>query len=247
MDLKTERDYGHANDRTRPSGSRCGEATSTNPCPKMNPDPERERAQATGPFSKTGLTPEDQRFCIALARETILRISKGSPPPEPAATQLSPAVLKPQACFVTLLKDGHLRGCIGQTIATRPLYESVISSAEGAAARDPRFPPVHPDEVAQLHIGISVLTAPVPLMASSPEHLLEQIEPLRHGVLFRLKGVTSTFLPQVWHELPDKVQFMERLARKAGFGPHEWRNADAVISVYEAESFEEPQSGPDFI
>jgi AmmeMemoRadiSam system protein A len=196
---------------------------------------------------RLGLGPEDRIFCLRLARETIRCVTNGSQLPSPTSEQLSAPLLADRACFVTLHISGHLRGCIGQTIATKPLYESIISSAEGAAMRDPRFPQVQPGEVDQLQIEISVLTTPTPIHADSPEHLLELIEPGRHGVLFRLSGITSTFLPQVWHELPDKVMFMERLARKAGFGPNAWRDSQAEIAVYEVESFEEAQSGSYFI
>jgi len=196
---------------------------------------------------RLSLSPEDRSFCLRLARETIRCVADGSLLPSPNREQLNAPLLADRACFVTLHISGHLRGCIGQTIATKPLYESIISSAEGAAMRDPRFPPIQPGEVDQLQIEISVLTTPMPIHADSPEHLLELIEPGRHGVLFRLSGITSTFLPQVWHELPDKVKFMERLARKAGFGPHAWRDSHTEIAVYEVESFEDAQSGSYFI
>lgn len=208
----------------------------------------RESAPDDDPQSKRlSLSPEDRFFCLRLARETIRCVTDGSPLPSPNPEKLSASLLADRACFVTLHISGHLRGCIGQTIATRPLYQSIITSADGAAVRDPRFPPIQPNEVDQLQLEISVLTTPTPINADSPEHVLERIEPGRHGVLFRLRGATSTFLPQVWHELPDKVKFMERLARKAGFGPHAWRDPQAEIAVYEVESFEETQGASHFI
>jgi uncharacterized protein len=116
-----------------------------------------------------------------------------------------------------------------------------MENARGAALRDHRFPPVTRDEVDRIHIEISVLTEPQPLKFGSPEELLEKLQPHRDGVVLEIGGRGATFLPQVWEQLPDKVEFLNHLARKAGCEPEAWRGKDVNVSIYHAEAFEEPK------
>ena len=138
----------------------------------------------------------------------------------------APAVLREhRGCFVTLTKDGSLRGCIGSLEGRLPLVEGVREAAVGAATRDPRFPPLAPDELASVCIEISVLGSLQPLPAASPGELLACLEPGRDGVVLSCGAHRATFLPQVWEQIPDKVTFLEQLARKAGLGAGEWKGA----------------------
>jgi AmmeMemoRadiSam system protein A len=114
-----------------------------------------------------------------------------------------------------------------------------MDTAGQAALRDPRFPPVEPDELPRLRVEISVLTQPEPLTFHSPEELLAKLQPGRDGVVLRVGGRMATFLPQVWAQVSDKTSFMNQLALKAGFPPSTWRGPDATVSIYHAESFAE--------
>jgi AmmeMemoRadiSam system protein A len=107
--------------------------------------------------------------------------------------------------------------------------------------RDPRFPPVRLDEVKGIHIEISVLTEPQPLSFSSPEDLLNKLKPGQDGVVLQIGPNRATFLPQVWEQLPDKVQFLNDLAQKAGCAPGDWRGKNVSVSIYHAEAFGEPE------
>ena len=109
--------------------------------------------------------------------------------------------------------------------------------------RDSRFPAVTPGEVDCIKIEISVLTEPQPLAFSSSEDLLGKLHPNRDGVILCIGPRTSTFLPQVWEQLPDKAQFLNHLAQKAGCKPSAWRGKDAQVSVYHVECFEEGEGG----
>src|SRR5665647_2590608 len=80
------------------------------------------------------------------------------------------------AAFVTLTKNGRLRGCIGYTEAVAPLFKVVQECAVAAATEDPRFPPVSPKELPSLRVEISVLT---PLVSIRPE----EVEVGRHGLM----------------------------------------------------------------
>jgi AmmeMemoRadiSam system protein A len=185
------------------------------------------------------LAAPERKFLLELARKSLKNAATGATLPELAAAEVPPKLAEKRACFVTLTKNGALRGCIGHLTAIEPLYQAVIDNARYAAVRDPRFPAVTPGEVDQIKIEISVLTEPQPLPFSSPEDLLSKLHPNEDGVLLRLGPRTSTFLPQVWEQIPDKVQFLNHLAQKAGGDPSDWRGKDTQVSIYHVECFEE--------
>jgi AMMECR1 domain-containing protein len=93
--------------------------------------------------------------------------------------------------------------------------------------------------VDQLEIEISVLTEPLPLFFSSPEDLLHQLQPGVDGVVLQIGRREATYLPQVWEQIPDKVDFLNNLAEKAGCEPSAWRQPGTSVSIYHVESFKE--------
>jgi MEMO1 family protein len=181
----------------------------------------------------------ERKFLLDLARKTVAKVAAGGSLPEVAATDVPSKLAEKKACFVTLTKSGTLRGCIGHLTAMAPLHQAVVDNARNAALRDPRFPPVQPDELDQLKIEISVLTEPQPLPFSSPDDLLSKLHPNEDGVLLHIGSRTATFLPQVWAQIPDKVEFLNHLSQKAGCEPSAWRGKDVSVSTYHVECFEE--------
>ena len=185
----------------------------------------------------------DRKFLLELARKTLVSVTAGGSVPEVAEKDVPPKLAEKQACFVTLTKDGALRGCIGHLTAMEPLHQAVADNARNAALRDPRFLPVKPDELDKIKIEISVLTEPQPLAFSSPEDLLSKLHPNEDGVLLHIGPRTATFLPQVWAQIPDKVKFLEHLSEKAGCEPSDWRGKGVSVSIYHVECFEEEHAG----
>jgi AmmeMemoRadiSam system protein A len=116
-----------------------------------------------------------------------------------------------------------------------------MENARNAALHDPRFPPVLPREIDRLEIEISVLTAPQPLIFASPEDLLQKLKPHQDGVVLRMGGRSATYLPQVWDQLPDKVDFLNHLAEKAGCASDAWRGPDTSVFIYHVEAFKESE------
>jgi AmmeMemoRadiSam system protein A len=181
------------------------------------------------------LTDQDKQFFLTLARQALEKAVKQEPPPAPRNV---PAVGREKCgCFVTLTKGGNLRGCIGYLDARKPLYEAVIDNAKNAALADPRFPKVAPKELKQLKVEVSVLTRPVPLAYDDPQDLLDKLAPGKDGLILRKGMSQSTFLPQVWDQIPDKVEFLEHLSRKAGLPGDAWKSAQYLR--YHAIHFEE--------
>jgi AmmeMemoRadiSam system protein A len=186
---------------------------------------------------------KERKFLLDLARGTLSRVSTnaGAPGPGVNPKELSPKLSESKACFVTLTENGELRGCIGHIVPQEALYQAVVDNARNAATRDPRFEPVRPEEVKRIKIEISVLTEPQPLGFSSPEELLNKLEPGEDGVVLRIGSRGATYLPQVWEQLPDKVQFLNHLAEKAGCAPDDWRGRNVSVSIYHVEAFAEPE------
>jgi len=141
--------------------------------------------------------------------------------------------------FVTLEKDGELRGCIGETTPRQPLHLAVRSCAIKSATSDTRFPPVIEEELEELQITISILGYPTLVHVADPERYLEVLRPLRDGVILVHQGRRSTFLPQVWEALPDPEQFLSRLCIKQGSPPDAWRSPETQLYRYGALVFGE--------
>jgi AmmeMemoRadiSam system protein A len=193
------------------------------------------------PARSCGALASGQRLLLLhLARRTLEEVVRQQPATVPNPDHLEAPLLETRACFVTLEKQTSLRGCIGHLIARKPLYAAVIDATREAASTDPRFAPVNPDELEDITLEISVLSNLAPLTFSTAEHLLAQLEPHRHGVVLHFEDKTATFLPQVWEQIPDPIDFLNRLALKGGWEPSTWRDARCRVSVYEVESFQEP-------
>jgi AmmeMemoRadiSam system protein A len=190
------------------------------------------------------LTAAERKFLLDLARTTLRSVTTNGPVPEVAAIDVPQKLTEKKACFVTLTKNGALRGCIGHLTAIEPLHQAVAENARNAALRDPRFSPVESDGLDQIKIEISVLTDSQPLQFTSPDDLLSKLHPNEDGVLLHIGPRTATFLPQVWAQLPDKVEFLNHLSQKAGCEPSAWRGKDVTVSTYHVECFEEEHAHP---
>lgn len=183
-----------------------------------------------------GVSDEQGARLVRMARSALhaaLRAPRGAP--EPDADLLAPG-----ATFVTLTQDGQLRGCIGSLQARRPLAEDVRANAIAAALHDPRFEPVSAQEAASLRVEVSVLTPARPLHFANQAHALWQLQPGVDGVVFeclhRGRDYRSTFLPQVWEQLPDVITFMAHLKAKAGLAQDFW-SPEVRLSVYHVQKF----------
>ena len=129
------------------------------------------------------------------------------------------------ACFVTLTEDGELRGCIGSLEARQELWKDVIENAIHTGFDDFRFNPLSLNEIPKIKIEISVLTKPEKLNYKNEEDLLKKIDD-KMGIILQKGRNSATFLPQVWEEIPDKVEFLEHLSMKAGLSEDAWKDAE---------------------
>jgi hypothetical protein len=163
--------------------------------------------------------PEEQgRILLTIARESLaeaLGLGASSPRGEPWLRE-------PGATFVTLRQRESLRGCVGTVRAYRPLGEDVFANARAAAFHDTRFPPVTPRDYPALALEVSLLTPPEPLPFCTEEEACCLVRPGEDGLIFECQGHRSTFLPQVWEQLPDPRHFLAHLKHKAGLPSGYW-------------------------
>jgi len=179
------------------------------------------------------LTEEDRRVLVTFARETIDRfVTTGT---APISRDTAPRLLRRQGAFVTIRKDGQLRGCIGRLIPDGPLHWLVGAVALEAAAADPRFGPVRPGELGHLEIEVSLLTTP--RQVAGPDDLV----PGRDGVVLVKDGKSAVFLPEVAaDEGWTRDQWLDALSAKAGLGEGAWRQG-ALLFAFRTEVIREPR------
>lgn len=137
-------------------------------------------------------------------------------------SDLPPALQELGATFVTLHIDDTLRGCIGTLEAFRPLAQDVSENAFAAAFRDSRFTPLRANEEHNLRIHISLLHPPTLLRCENEASLLQALRPGVDGLILRDGRHLATFLPSVWTQLPQPVEFLHQLKVKAGLAKSHW-------------------------
>ena len=141
--------------------------------------------------------------------------------------------------FVTLHKNGSLRGCIGTLEPVETIIEGVKNNAINAAFKDTRFSPVKKDELSQIDIEISILTKPEKLEYTDHNDLLSKLKPYIQGIIIKKNNHKATFLPQVWSQLSDAKEFLSHLCQKAGLVSNEWKNGNLEIMTYQVQDFNE--------
>jgi AmmeMemoRadiSam system protein B/AmmeMemoRadiSam system protein A len=178
------------------------------------------------PFS---LSPEEKKELLSLARQAIQEFLAENKILEYKTDD--PNLLTERGAFVTLKKEGQLRGCIGFIEPVLPLYETVIRTAIYAATQDPRFEQVTKEELKNLEIEISVLTP----LQKIEDPLSVQVG--KHGLVISMGSKKGVLLPQVAVENRWKTEtFLRQGCLKAGLPPDAWKKG-AEIFVFEATVF----------
>jgi AmmeMemoRadiSam system protein A len=180
------------------------------------------------------LTEQDQQDLLRIARESLEIYLRGQDP-RPIRSEL-PNLLHPVGAFVSLHKQGELRGCIGHLISDLPLFETVKRMAIAAATQDYRFSPLRADEITSIDIEISVLS-PFREMKN-----LQEIHVGRHGLLITQGQRRGLLLPQVATEYGwTREEFLSHTCLKAGLPPDAWMSESAKIEIFSAQVFGEKQ------
>ena len=177
------------------------------------------------------ITLEEKKVLLQTAREAIAARLEKRKSRYSAATE---TLKKKCGAFVTLHKQGNLRGCIGFIIATKPMIETVQEAAQSSAFNDPRFPALTAPELDEIEIEISVL---------SPLRRIENTEEIQvgvHGIILKNGLYSGLLLPQVATDYGwDRETFLTHTCRKAGLPGDCWRSKDTEIEVFSAIVFSE--------
>jgi AmmeMemoRadiSam system protein B/AmmeMemoRadiSam system protein A len=177
-----------------------------------------------------GLNEQEKELLHRIVKETIKSHLEGKSLPN---FHIDSSTLQEQrGAFVSLHKEGMLRGCIGHIRADHPLHATIKEMAIAAAFEDPRFPPLTRKEFDKVDIEISVLT---PFKKNTD---INAIEVGKHG-LYIVKGFNSgLLLPQVATEYGwDRVTFLEHTCNKAGLHKDAWKEKDTEIYLFSADVF----------
>lgn len=180
------------------------------------------------------LTEQDRLFLLRAARDNIRSWLDKKRGIRFFPTDVPESCLEKRGVFVTLKKQGALRGCIGYIIGTMPLIQGVLDASYNAAFRDPRFGPLAREELKEVAIEISVLTAPVPVRSA------EEIQTGRDGLIVERGRYRGLLLPQVAVEQGwGRERFLDETCRKAGLPAGAWKDGTTAVSRFQAIVFGE--------
>ena len=175
---------------------------------------------------------ESQDLLLQIARDAIICYLEDRIPSK--LRGLDEELLQRLGAFVTLHKRGKLRGCVGQIVSDKPLYETVAEAAIAAATRDPRFHRVNLSEMLELEIEISVLSPLQPLGR------IEDLEIGVHGLYIKDSEYSGLLLPQVatthnWN----RAQFLQQACKKAKLAEEAWQDLETEIYLFSSQVFGE--------
>ncbi len=183
------------------------------------------------------LNKKQQKFLLNLARESIKTVLYKTENITDIKVE-DPIFKEHRAVFVTLTKNGRLRGCIGHILPVQEMYFDVVENAVSAGFKDPRFKPLEKKELSEIKIEISLLSKPERLPYEDAEDLLKKINSTM-GIIIESGPYRAVFLPQVWEKIPKKENFLTELCLKAGFEGNFWRFGELDVKKFTAENFEE--------
>ena len=205
-------------------------------------DPDQVSLLTVQPNWRDFFTFDFQRELLGFLRTQLKNyIANKDNPDLSAIVTKYPLLTQEAASFVTITIDGKLRGCIGSLYGSRPLGQDLMVNALKAACEDSRFKPMTLEELAQAKLEISVLHSYQLLKCSSEFEMLGKLQPNKHGVIIQKANQRATFLPQVWEQIPNKINFLSQLCKKGGFSQDAWRNQKERLQVitYEVIKFKE--------
>lgn len=184
---------------------------------------------------------EKGKKAVEIARQTIetyLREGRRPDYPEDVPEEFR----ENRGVFVTLNKNGSLRGCIGRPLPDQSLIDGLMDSAINAATGDPRFPSVSEEELESISVEVSILTVPEKIVVEDPKKLPEEVKVGRDGLIAKRLGREGLLLPQVpvdnnW----DAEEFLSQTCVKAGLSPDAWVEEDVEFEKFSAQVFKEKE------
>lgn len=185
---------------------------------------------ASDDVTSMNLNKKEKMILLEIAMESIKSAVLGTKPNIPTINDVN--LNKKCGAFVTITINGKLRGCIGNTRAVNPLWETVKMMAREAALNDPRFYPLTERDIKNIEIEISVL---------SPFKLINNINEIKvgkHGLFIKKGFYQGLLLPQVATDYNwDRIQFLKETCNKAGLYETCWQEKNCEIYIFSATVF----------
>ena len=180
--------------------------------------------------TETNLTEEEKKILHNIALTAITKKLRNESPVLPMAK--TDILNEKRGAFVSLHKNGQLRGCIGYVHGVKPLAKAINDMAIAAAFQDPRFSTLQENELSDLDIEISVLT---PMKQISN---INEIEVGKHGLMMIKGPYSGLLLPQVATQYNwDRQTFLSETCHKAGLPIDAWKDDNTEIYIFSAEIF----------
>jgi uncharacterized protein len=190
------------------------------------------------------MKPTEGTAAVQFARKVVEQYVKHQTTP---TSSLGKPFQGKQGVFVTLhtYPDHDLRGCIGIPLPVMPLDEAIIESAQ-SATRDPRFPPLSPQELPKVLIEVTILTPPEIIKVKQPQEYPKHIVIGRDGLIVEQGFYKGLLLPQVPIEQAWNVEeFLSNTCMKAGLPPDAWFEKNIKIMKFSGQIFTETKpNGP---
>jgi len=155
--------------------------------------------------------------------------------------------------FVTLnymneMGEEKLRGCIGNPLPEKQLFQSVVEAAIAAATADPRFPPLAKTELPTIVFELSFLTPPQFIQVKNPKEYHDHIKVGRDGLILKWERGSGLLLPQVARELNwDIDEYLSNICHKAGTMPDSWTRPGTKLYKFQARVYRETEPGGNVI
>lgn len=182
------------------------------------------------------LSEEEGQTGLTLAKVIVDAVVSGkqyNQPPLPAIFS------EKRGVFVTLNKNGALRGCIGIPLPVMSLADALYEAAASAARSDPRFPPVKEHELSRISLELTVLSVPEEIQTPPSERYKEVIVG-RHGLIVQGMGRSGLLLPQVATDHAwEPGEFLDQTCIKAGLTPGCWQREEITVLKFEGQIFRE--------
>jgi len=185
------------------------------------------------------LSNKEKKTLLSIARQTLENQFKGNYKVLKEVENsfpITPPLREKSGVFVTLRKQGDLRGCIGTIIGMEPLWEGVRNNVLKSAFQDPRFPPLRESELEKVEIEISVMT---------PLQKIDDYKKIRlgtDGVIIRKDYHQAVYLPQVATETGWNLdQFLGSLCQKAMLPASAYKSGGMEFQIFQALVFEEKE------
>ncbi len=191
------------------------------------------------------LSDAEREYLLNLSRQVLCWYVKDGTVPAVEERLVAGELSENMDCFVTLDKRGSgLRGCMGFA-GHKQLFMNVMDRTITSAVKDPRFRPVQYEELRDIKIEISIMTAPRELQFGSPGDLLARLRPMVDGVVLFTRYGASTYIPKVWETIPDKEVFLSSLCVKHGAPADTWKKdqKNMRVLVFQALAIEEEEYG----